>query len=311
MAATVRDWLLAGDAAVRWQTRRDLLGEPEAAVADERALVATEGWGARLLAEQAPDGTWGGGLYSPKWTSTTYTLLLLVQPGLPAGHAQAVAGCRRLLDGACWRDGGLTFGRGLPTPETCITALVIRIAAAVGAVDDRVRAALGWLLDQQLADGGWNCMSLRDGSAHGSFNTTILALEALEAWAAFDGPDHAVTRSAQGGRAFFLAHRLYRSHRTGAVVNPAYTRPVFPPGWHHDVLRGLEHFRSAAAPPDDRLADAIELLRSRRRADGAWRAYKPYPGRYWFELEAPGAPSRITTLRSLRVLHWWDGSRQG
>ena len=132
------------------------------------------------MPEQSPDGTWGGGLYSPKWTSTTYTLLLLAQLGLPPGHPQALEGCRRLLDGARWKGGGLGFGHGVPVPETCITAIVIRIMAAFGTVDARVATALRWLLDQQLADGGWNCQTIRTGSTHGSCNTTILALEALE-----------------------------------------------------------------------------------------------------------------------------------
>jgi hypothetical protein len=327
VADTVVHWLADGDPSVRWQVLRDLLDEPADVVAAERARVATHGWGARLLAEQAPDGTWDGGLYSPKWTSTTYTLLLLAHLGLPAGHPQAVAGCRRLLDGARWIGGGLTFGRGQAVPETCITALVIGIAAAFDAVDERVTGALDWLLDQQLPDGGWNCASLRTGSTHGSFNTTILALEALEALEALAAltamesregrparrphPDERWQRAAGRGRGFFLDHRLYCSHRTGEVVSAVYTRPVFPPGWHHDLLRGLEHFRQAGAAPDDRLRGAVDLLRARRRPDGTWRAYRPHPGRYWFELEAPGRPSRIATLRSLRVLRWWQGGRRG
>ena len=57
---TVIDWLLDSDPAIRWQVMRDLTHEPADVVAAERARVATEGWGARLLALQAPDGRWGG-----------------------------------------------------------------------------------------------------------------------------------------------------------------------------------------------------------------------------------------------------------
>ncbi len=75
--ADIIDWLLAGDPAVRWQTMRDLTEAPSKVVARERSRVVSHGWGAQLLARQGSDGRWAGSLYSPKWTSTTYTLLLL------------------------------------------------------------------------------------------------------------------------------------------------------------------------------------------------------------------------------------------
>jgi hypothetical protein len=114
-----------------------------------------------------------------------------------------------------------------------------------------------------------------------------------------------VADAMERGRSFFLDHQLYRSHRTGKVVNPAFTRFPFPPQWHFDVLRGLEHFRAAGAAPDDRLADAVALIRRARRADGTWPAYSAYPGKTWFRME-PKGPSRWATLRALRVLQWWE-----
>ena len=299
-------WLLAGDPAVRWQVLGDLLDKPPEVVEPERARVATEGWGARLLREQSDDGTWGGGLYNPKWVSTNYTLLLLRQLGLPRGHPAANSACRRLLDGAQWYEGGLTFGRTVRVPETCITAMVVSFAAIFEAVDHRVEGAIDWLLDNQLQDGGWNCATVRTGSRHGSFHSTINALEALEAWLAARGPNVLVTEAADDGREFLLAHRLFRSHRTGAVVDSRYTRPTFPTGWRFDILRGLDHFQRSRSARDPRLQDAIDLLHSRREVDGRWRMYAHHPGRYWFELEPAGAPSRINTLRALRVLRWWD-----
>jgi len=307
----VLDWLLDSDPAIRWQVRQDLLDDDAASVAAERALVPHSGWGAALLARQDPDGRWGGGLYRPKWTSTTYTLLLLHRLGLPPGNEGARRGVEALLDGAERFDGGgLTFPDSTARyPEACLTSMVVLVAASNGVSDRRVEGAVDWLLGQQLDDGGWNCESVVTGTRHGSFHTSISALEALLAYRD-DGGAIAVEGAIRRGHDFFLDHRLYRSHRTGHVVDPAMTRFHFPPQWHFDVLRGLDHVRAAGATPDERLADAVALVRARRGTDGRW----PYegdvleddgaPGVSWFALEGPG-PSRWNTLRALRVLRWW------
>src|SRR5437773_11346983 len=90
-------WLLAGDASVRWQVMRDLLNKPRREYEEERKRVASSGWGADLLARQDRGGTWGGGIYTPKWISTTYTLLQLREMGLLPGDSRAVKGCRLIL----------------------------------------------------------------------------------------------------------------------------------------------------------------------------------------------------------------------
>jgi hypothetical protein len=109
-------------------------------------------------------------------------------------------------------------------------------------------------------------------------------------------------------REFFLRHHLYRSHRTGEVVKPEFTRFSFPPRWHHDVLRTLDYFRASDAEYDPRLEDPIDLLRRKRGKDGRWRLQNRHPGKVFFEMEKVGKPSRWNTLRALRVLKWWDGS---
>lgn len=291
----VADWLLQGDPAVRWRTLRDLTGASDDAVRRERDLVGREGWGARLLAEQRPDGSWEG-IYSPKWVSTTYTLLHLMWLGLPPQHPAAMAALDRLWDWQSqWR-----------APETCIASMLVRMTATFSYDAARLDDVVADLLDQQLDDGGWNCRTRTDKALHSSFHTSIQALEALEAYRLF-----AVTQStgeAQArGRDFFLRHHLYRSHRTGEVAIAASTRfPAFPE-WHFDVLRGLEHFADVGAPRDDRLAAAVALVEGKRHRDGHWPRYAPYAGRQWFDLEPPG-PSRWTTVRALRVLSWWDAA---
>jgi hypothetical protein len=284
----VVEWLLGGDPAVRWRALR-LRGAPAAEVERERARVAADGWGARLLAEQDADGRWGGGDYSPKWISTTYTLLRLVQLGLPAGHPAALRGCDRLWDWrARWR-----------TPETCISALLIRLTAALGHPAPGLDAMVADLLEQQQDDGGWNCATRTDRARHGSFHTTVLALEALDAYAG----DLDVAGAARRGREFFLRHRLYRSHRTGAEAIRGSTRLRAFGEWHFDVLRGLELF-TGQPDRDDRLGDAIDAIGRQRGPDSRWPVHAPYPGKRFFEPE-PRGPSRWITVRATAVLDWW------
>lgn len=305
--ADVASWVLDGDPAIGWQALRDLTDASPEQVAAARGRVATEGWGARLLALQDPEGTWAHALYSPKWTSTTYTLLLLDWLGLVPGHPRALVACRRLWEGARFYDGGLTLVKTVRQPETCITGMLVKLASAFGLDDDRLAPTVRWLLGEQLADGGWNCESIRSGSTHGSFHTTITVLEALDCYARTPpaSGDRAIEAAARRRREFLLVHRLYRSHRTGAIANPRLLRSSFPPQWHYDVLRALDHFRAVDAARDPRAADAIDVIRRNRRSDGRWPHRRPYPGRTWFAMEKPG-PSRWHTLRALRVLRWWD-----
>jgi len=309
----VYQWLAAGDPAVRWQVLRDLEDAGERTVRREQRRVAKEGWGARLLALQEPDGRWGGGIYNPKWTSTTYTTVLLRSYGLPPRHPQALRACSQLLDTGFWQDGGINFySRRRQRSETCISSMVLAVLCWFQSDDSRVDSLAEHVAAQQMADGGWNCCAMPGYGAatHGSFHTTISALEALLEYERFrPARSQEVGRAQERGREFLLKHRLFRSHHTGKVVNSAMTRFAFPPRWHYDVLRGLDYFRDAGAPRDERLSDAIALVEGRRKVDGRWVLQNRYPGKTFFEMEEPNEPSRWNTLRALRVLRWWASSQ--
>lgn len=311
----VIDWLLAGDPAIRWQVMRDLGDADEKDVLRERRKVAREGWGARLLAKQDPRGTWAkgqttdDGLYSPKWTSTTYTLLLLRDCGLPAENRAARKGASVLLDRGLQPDGGINYGiwaRWLRRGETCITGMVLSILSHFRIDDDRLDDVANHLLDQQMPDGGWNCRRYA-GATHSSVNTTISALEGLWLYGLHRaGGDRRVKAAQRRGREFLLTHRLFRSDRTGEVINPKFAWMVFPPRWHYDILRALDHFQAVKAPRDERLGEAVEIVRGARGADGRWAHLHAYRGKTYFQMERLGGPSRWNTLRALRVLRWWD-----
>jgi hypothetical protein len=299
----VIDWLLAGDPAISWQVRKDLLDDPQGAESD-RKRIASEGWGARLLSVRDEEGTWAGALYSPKWTSTTYSLLELYRYGLEPDHPAGHHGVSVLTERATYIDGGMTFAKTVRIPETCITGMLVTLASAFGVDDPRVDGLVEWLVGEQMGDGGWNCERVRSGATHGSFHTTITVLEALLERST-RLPDPRLDEAMEAGHGFFLDHRLYHSHRTGAIVDPVFTRFSFPPRWHFDALRGLDHFRAAGAPQDRPLEPAIALVHDRRRDDGTWPLQHVHRNRTWFTMERGGQPSRWNTLRCLRVLRWW------
>jgi hypothetical protein len=307
-------WLLDGDPAIRWQVLRDVVEAAERTVQRERQKVAREGWGSRLLARQDPVGTWAGGLssdgglYHPKWISTTYTMLLLRDFGLSATDRPSRRACPLLLEQGLQPDGGINYGwRG--RSETCITGMVLSILSSFEHDDDRLDSLADHLLAQQMPDGGWNCR--RDlGATHASVHTTISVLEGLRHYELYRRRKVAAVRAAQRrGCEFLLVHRLFRSHRTGAVIKPIFLRFSFPPRWHYDILRALDYFQAVQAPRDPRLAEAIDIVRRTRGGDGRWPLQNNYKGKTYFELERLGAPSRWNTLRALRVLKWWEGAR--
>jgi hypothetical protein len=294
----VIDWLLDGDPAIRWQTMRDLVGAEESEWGSEQERVATEGWGARLLMHQDEEGRWTPRLYGKKWISTTYTMVLLREMGLPRSDPRALKSCQLFLAELL----GIRQSR-----DTCIAAMVLALLYWFD-VDDRLREpVLEHVLALQLADGGWNC---DEQSSHGSFHTTCTALEALRVCAVAGVPSVHETEAAEArGQEFFLQHRMFRSHQTGEVANQRFLRFSFPTRWHYDVLRGLDYFRSAGSLDDQRLEEAIDVVEEKRDRDGRWPLQQRWPGATWFEMETVGEPSRWNTLRAMRVLDGWRGEK--
>jgi hypothetical protein len=291
---------------------QDLLAAPAQEVAAERARVSTEGWGAQLLTLQGGDGAWAGEAFNQGWDSTMHVLSLLRALGLDPASGAAQRAVGRVRDGVHWRgwdwDGtwrGMDF-KGAPffagEVEPCINGQVAASGAYFG---QDVQRIIDRLLREQLEDGGWNCEA-ENGSIRSSFNTTICVLEALLEIELAGGDSAALTEARLRGQEYLLERRLFRRLSTGAVIDPAWTQFSFPTWWHYDVLRGLEYLRSAGAAPDERAAEAIALVESKRDGDGRWPLENQHPGTMPVDLgEAEGQPSRWNTLRALRVLDWY------
>lgn len=307
MDDTVR-WLLEGDPAVQWQVEHALLDRSPRTWKATQRKVAREGWGAQLLALRSAKGTWGNGLYSPKWTSTFYTLRLLPQLGLSPTHPQALASCRLLLDRGVSQSGGVSLWTS-PTTDTCVTGMLLSMASWFGfAHDPLVRRMVDWLLEEQMGDGGWNCRRAK-GASHSSFHTTMSTLEGLRAFQDKGGSMPDVDFATEAATEYFLAHQLYRSASTGDIVRPSFALFSFPPRWYFDVLRGLDYFCKTKAPWDPRLSASVDVLIGHRSKDGRWKAQNKHKGETHFELEPSRQPSRMNTFRALRVLRWVDQVR--
>lgn len=308
---SVKEWLLESDPAIRWQVLQDLLDAPTDEVAAERARVASEGWGGQLLALQAEDGQWGGTAWNHGWDSTMHALLLLKDFGLDPASEQARRAVKLVHDKVIWEYWNTRFFDG--EVEPCING---QTAAAGAYFGQDVQGLIKRLLGEQLADGGWNCEAER-GSTRGSFNTTICVLEALLAQEQTFGATPELTEARRKGQEYLLERHLFRRKSTGEIIlqdrkgSLDFTSLAFPNWWHYDILRGLDYLRQAGADPaDPRLAEAVEVVASKRSEDGRWRLEISYPGRMPVDFgESMGQPSRWITLKALRVLKWYSAGK--
>lgn len=304
---SVVEWLMESDPALRWQVMHDLTESPAADVAAERARVATEGWGAQLLAIQDEDGHWDGGTYRPgwvdedrpffdAWTATHFSLQLLRDFGLFPSSAESESAIALVRDNVRWGNDALYFEG---ETEPCINGVVVAVGAYFG---QDVSSIVDTLLEGQIDDGGWNC-DADSGSKVSSFHTTICVIEGLLEFEAAVPSDE--IRSARARAEEYLLERgLFRSRSTGEVIDPRFTMISFPVRWYYDILRGLDHFRMADRF-DERMAEAVGLVASKQDAEGRWALENRHQGATHFSIDGrEGAPSRWNTLRAMRVLDW-------
>ncbi len=267
-------------------------------------------------ARQEPDGSWRRTDDARVWLPTLFTFLLLRATGVDRADPALESAVARLEGSLGWDDrsgcwelrpvnvGANPFFEG--EVEPCINGGVLALGAYFGRPAESLARRL---IAEQLDDGGWNCEAPK--SVRSSFHTTICVLEGLLEYeravgsASAHAPEIAVAR--RRGEEYLLERGLFRRRSTGEVANPAFLELAFPPRYHYDILRALDYFRAAGDPPDARVSEAVHLIESRRQADGRWLLERAYDEALALPVgESVGEPSQWNTLRSLRVLRWYE-----
>jgi hypothetical protein len=298
------DWLLDSDPAISWQAMRDLTDAPPAAVAAERARVPHEGIGARILACQGADGAWHKG-NAPSWLPTLFTMQLLRATGVDPVEPAVDAAVTSLNAGFRWHEahGAKPFFEG--EVEPCINGGTLALGGYFGRPSQDLARRL---ISEQLEDGGWNCDAPK--SVRSSYHTTICVLEGLLEYERAVGFTPELAAARDRGHNYLLERALFRRRSTGEVASPAFLKFAYPPRYCYDVLRALDYFRDAGVQPDARMDDALQVVERMQQNDGRWLLDDTHPEALALSFgEAVGEPSRWNTLRALRVLRWYDGSR--
>lgn len=312
------EWMLDSDPALKWQVERDILGLPESEWQKTRALTATEGIGARLLALQDEDGQWAGGAYFPTredaralpyvegekgqpYIATTWTLNSLREWGV---DASALGDTADRLDAGCkWEYDDLPYWGG--EVDCCINAFTVSNGAWLGR---DMSANVQWFLEHQLEDGGWNCEWI-EGDLRSSFHSTLNSLAGLLDYELRTGKNEKVADARKRAEEYLLQRRLMFRLSTGEPVGPWLNDLAYPLRWNYTIIRALNYFRDSAVfsttQPDPRIAEAAQALAAMANENGRWVTNDRIPGQVWFDVDTPvGEESKWLTFFALRALAW-------
>lgn len=294
------NWLLEGDPSIKFQVYRDLLKEDKPNLQED---ISTKGWGAKFLSLQNKNGHWGIAFYQPKWISTHYTLLDLKNLSISQNEKSILVIVKSILENEMDK----TFKKKYEmtvNKDVCINGMVLNYASYFKSDIDQLKQIVDYLIENQMSDGGYNCQSPRKGAVHSSLHTTLSVLEGITEYKR-NGYRYKIKELSKIQKEcieFILIHRLFKSDKTGKIINNNFTRIPYPPRWKYDILRCLDYFQYANINYDIRMQDALDLLLSKRKSKGFWNLQAPYPGKTHFAMEEVGKPSRWNTLRALRVL---------
>jgi hypothetical protein len=294
-------WLLDGDVSVQYQVYRDLLNVDKPML---RERIELEGWGAKFLSCRNQEGHWGRRFYQPKWTSTHYTLLDLKNLNISPCNQAIRKILETIFESEKGPDGGIgAFGTSKKC-DVCVNGMILNYAAYFTVDEEYLKSIVDFLLTEKMKDGGFNCLSNKSGAIHSSLHSTLSVLEGILEYER-NGYKYKLSellKAKSQSHEFILMHRLFRSDKTGEIINPNFLKFHYPTRWYYDILKALDYFQSAKTKYDDRMSEAIDIMWTRRTKDGLWKLASQHPGQTHFDMERVGQPSRWNTLRASRIL---------
>jgi hypothetical protein len=245
-----------------------------------------------------------------KWSGGHWRLVALAEIGLAPGHPAVRPALEKTLE---WLTSeahrsdiksvnGLTRRCGSQEGNALFTSAYFGMTG-----DHRVKYLADSLVEWQWPDGGWNCD--RDPKAHhSSFYETITPLRGLYHYYHATG-DKTYLDAAEKAGELFLRHKLFRTERSGKVINREWLKLHYPLYWHYDILHGLKILMLLDVLKDKRCQEALDIIEAKRRKDGTWHA----EGYYWNPVRSKGVhydvanwgrggPNEWITLNALRVL---------
>jgi hypothetical protein len=283
-AGIVEALLASPEPSVRWKVRTGVLGEApnSAGIVALRDEIGGSERVRRLLAPSfsadPPD------VYA-KWQGAHWTMAALADLGYPPDDPKLYPLRDRVLDtwldasyynefeagakSAAYRRTGVPVMRGRYRRCASQQGNALWFLITLGLADDRCAALVERLLHWQWPDGGWNC-DKNPAADTSSLCETLTPMRGLAAC-----PDAAATGAARRAAEVLLVRRLAYRASTGELIHPEFAKLHYPLYWHYDVLGGLKALAGLGLLSDERCADALDLLESRRLPDG-WPAYARY-----------------------------------
>ncbi|MBI5539335.1 MAG: hypothetical protein HY951_04700 [Bacteroidia bacterium] len=297
-------WLLDGDVSIQFQVYRDLLNIEKPQL---RKKIESQGWGLKYLSYRLPNGHWGRSFYQPKWISSHYTLLDLKNLNVSPDNKLIKETLDIIFENEKGPDGGILPIGTTKKTDVCVNGMVLNYSSYFKVKEDLLESVVDCILAQKMSDGGFNCQYNRIGAKHSSLHSTLSVLEGIYEYKikGYKYRLKELEKAKSESEEFILMHKLFKSDKTGNIIKPNFLKLYYPSRWYYDILKALDYFQYAKVKYDSRMNDAINIIYNKRNKDGLWNLAAHHPGQIHFEMEQPGKPSRMNTLRALRVLKYY------
>lgn len=325
--APTRAWLLEEcGAEVRYLALRDLQDLPtdDPSLLHAKEAAHRQGLIVHILSHMDERGFWvsPGAGYSPKYTGSVWSLIMLAQLGADLHMDERIArACAYLLDHSLTKDGQFTTSG---TPSSTIDCLQGNLCAALldlGCHDARLERAFAWMARTTTGQGlapkeerdaplryyAYQCGPDFACGANWGLPCAWGAVKVMLAFSKLSREQHTplIEQAIQHGIDFLLsvdpASAQY-PREEGKAPSGNWWRFGFPLFYVTDLLQLVEVLVALGYGHDARLANAVQLIRDKQTAQGSWLLEYSYAGKIWVEIGEKKQPNPWVTLRALRIL---------